>query len=282
MIQTKCVNGHYFDFEITKCCPICGAESIESSVKIQRMYEHSNRNFVVTEQPQKLYDNSANISLNEDNIVEDSFRLNPKKLMYSQIRKSQFLFLGIGGFLSLGFSPMFVLWFGGNTSFEEILISLAMFTPVFIMFLYGLIICIKPELHWSVRTNPEIFDKLDKLSANLKYRNKLIYVADDILAPVKQLFYITETDKILWVYIIRKKENFQDAGSDLCICSMDHVCRIQLDGVTERETLQTVQIISILCPNVQIGYTEANRKRYNTICKEYKRRNKQLKNNGRR
>ena len=29
MIQTKCLNGHYFDCEEYEYCPICGAVSIE-------------------------------------------------------------------------------------------------------------------------------------------------------------------------------------------------------------------------------------------------------------
>lgn len=29
MIQTKCINGHYFDCEEYEYCPVCGAVSIE-------------------------------------------------------------------------------------------------------------------------------------------------------------------------------------------------------------------------------------------------------------
>ena len=31
MIKTKCINGHYFDFEEHEYCPVCGADSIEKN-----------------------------------------------------------------------------------------------------------------------------------------------------------------------------------------------------------------------------------------------------------
>lgn len=196
----------------------------------------------------------------------------PIKTMYYQIRKRIVVFLIMGIVFSFGIGLGLL---GTILSNEELQIHIILFISFSFIFsitilCYSLAIMINPHLYRPVRTNPDIYKQLYLLAENTEYQDRLICLSGNIISPINMLYNITTTEKIVWVYLIKKKVYFADAGSELCICSVDTETHIELDGISKKELEQTIMIICYRCPNAAIGYTQDNIKRYNYILKNNK------------